>query len=1194
MKCPNCQFENREEAKFCKDCGNKLELSCPSCDHPYQPGSKFCDECGQRLDEAVEREKTVPETEGERKHITVLFSDLSGYTTMSEELDPEEVKEIMDRIFGEIAQVVTKYEGFIEKFIGDAVMALFGVPKGHEDDPVRAIWAAKEIHDIVETMSPQIEERVGRPLSMHAGINTGLVVTGEVDMEKGTHGVAGDTINLASRLSSLAKAGEILVGPDTYRQAEGYFVFEPLGPTKVKGKAKPVQAYRVVGQKAGRERLRGLAIEGISSPLIGRDTEFAALTSCMKGLLEGKGGIVSIIGEAGFGKSRLMAEISDHAVKEQNRSFLLWLEGRSLSYGQAISYWPFQEILLKYAGITENDGEGEAWRKLESSVSKLLGEDAGEVLPYLATLLTLEVKGEHYAGVKYLDGEAMGRLIFLATRRFFERLAQTRPVVLVFEDLHWMDESSALLLEHLLPLVHRVPLLVCFIGRPHSRTRAAKLPEIARKDYDNQFIEISLSPLSETYSAQLMRNLLEINNLPARVGKMIIQKTEGNPFFLEEVIRSLRDSGVLVLDHAGGRWRATAQVEAVTIPDTVQGVIMARVDRLDEDVKRVLRSASVIGRSFLYRVLRAVEDASRELNEHLTELQKIQIIREKQNIPELEYIFKHALAQEAIYNSILLQKRRELHSWIGQAIETLFPDRLEEYYGVLAYHYARAENWEKAQEYLFKAGDRAGKIAADAEALEHYQNALKAYGYVFGDKWEPVQRASLERKIGEALFRRGEHKQASEYLERALSYLAKPLATSRWGVRLAILHEILSQIGHRLLPGLYPKKSYKPINAEVEEETRIYESIGWIEIFANPERFLLLGLRMLNFCERTGHLLGTVIGYSGLEMITLFLSLSRIANKYGRMAVNLAEKIQHPGALGMAYQCLATHNWYLCEPDKAIEDGKRGAKAYRKGGYWNPRGWGISMIVIIRGHIDKGQFKQALSNAQDLIHLGENMDDKQILCWGLYSKGIIQKCVGQFEESVSNLKKAIELAEAVPDYMYLIEARGELGLSFLRKGELKSALLALEESQRLSIKIKMKGHCNNALFLGLAEAYLSSAEQSDKDKKIEWLKKARRACHASIKQTKTFHPGMPEAMRLKGRYEWLNEKSSPAQRWWRRSLLFAEEKGLRYEEAKTHLEMGQRLKDRAHLERAEVIFEKVGAEWDLAGTREALSQFQVI
>jgi len=230
MKCPKCQFDNKEGAKFCLQCGERLELQCPQCGKLLPLLAKFCDECGQRLEVITETEKAVPQTEGERKHVTVLFSDLSGYTAMSERLDPEEVKEITSRIFGEISKVINKYEGFVEKFVGDAVMALFGVPNAHEDDPLRAIRAAREIHELVDTISPEVEKKIGQPISMHTGINTGLVVTGEVDMEKGTHGVAGDTINLASRLSSLAKADEILVSPDTYRHAEGHFTFESLTP----------------------------------------------------------------------------------------------------------------------------------------------------------------------------------------------------------------------------------------------------------------------------------------------------------------------------------------------------------------------------------------------------------------------------------------------------------------------------------------------------------------------------------------------------------------------------------------------------------------------------------------------------------------------------------------------------------------------------------------------------------------------------------------------------------------------------------------------------------------------------------------------------------------------------------------------------------------------------------------------------
>ena len=279
MKCPKCQYENREGAKFCLKCGEKLELNCPQCGKELPLVAKFCDECGQKLG-VLSEGKEVPEPKGERKYVTVLFSDLSGYTAMSEKLDPEEVKEITSWIFGEISKVIDRYEGFVEKFVGDAVMALFGVPKAHEDDPIRAIKVAREIHELVEAFSPEAEKRIGQPISMHTGINTGLVVTGKVDKEKGTHGVSGDTINLASRLSSLANESEILVGPDTYRQAEGHFTFESLEPTTVKGKAEPIHIHKVLSVKERPVTVHRLS--GLKADLIGRKVEIAELSEAVE------------------------------------------------------------------------------------------------------------------------------------------------------------------------------------------------------------------------------------------------------------------------------------------------------------------------------------------------------------------------------------------------------------------------------------------------------------------------------------------------------------------------------------------------------------------------------------------------------------------------------------------------------------------------------------------------------------------------------------------------------------------------------------------------------------------------------------------------------------------------------------------------------------------------------------------------
>jgi len=721
MKCPECQSEIPEGMKFCGQCGRALEIVCPHCKGVNPLLFKFCGKCGQPLatPSSIQRHG-MSVSEGERKHITVLFSDLSGYTSLSEKLDPEEVKAIMNRIFGQITKVVSHHEGTIEKFIGDAVVAFFGIPRVHEDDPVRAIRTALEIHEIVRNISPECEEKIGRSLAMHTGINTGLVVTGKLSPEEEALQVAGDSVNVASRLSGLAKPGEILVGEDTYQQAQEYFLFEKREPAKLKGKADPLTPYRVVEEKTKFSHIWGLATQGISSPLVGRDAEFVAMKGCVNHLLDGQGGILSIIGEAGLGKSRLMAELRNRTIA--GNTSLQWLEGHTLSYGQKISYWPFREIVRQYAGITDDDSVTEAWEKLKADVSQLFASEAEEILPFIARLATLDIKDEYVSRIRTLDGEAMGRHVFLSTRQFFERLAQVRPLVLVFEDLHWADESSTLLLEHLLPLVHRVPILLCGVSRPEASTPAFRLKEIASKDYERRYTEIRLDPLSQTECIQLMHNLLEIENLHTRVREVIVHRAEGNPFFLEEIMRSLIDGGAVVRDTRTSHWRTTSLIERVTIPDSIQGVIMARVDRLDEELKQVLRSASVIGRAFLYRILKGINETVQKLDVNLDQLEGMELIRQKQKIPELEYIFKHALVQEATYESILLQKRRELHVRVAQVIENFFPERLEEFCSMLAHHYVKGEVWDKAQDYLFKAGDQAGRIAADSEALAYYKD----------------------------------------------------------------------------------------------------------------------------------------------------------------------------------------------------------------------------------------------------------------------------------------------------------------------------------------------------------------------------------------------------------------------------------------------------------------------------------------
>jgi class 3 adenylate cyclase/tetratricopeptide (TPR) repeat protein len=1124
---------------------------------------------------------------GERKFVTVMFADISGFTALAEKIDPESVRDLMNACFEQLVPIIEKYRGTVDKFIGDGVMALFGAPVTHEQDPELALHAALEMTEALAAFNAEH----GLDFGLHFGINSGLVIAGGIGTgERQEYSVIGDTVNLASRLGDYSERGQILVGPETYRLTNFLFEFETVKPIRVKGKTEPVQAYRVLGLRGKSTRVRWLATQGITSPLVGRDAEFAAINGCVERLLNGQGSLLSVIGEAGVGKSRLMAEVRNRIVGVSSHSPVQWLEGRTLSYGQTISYWPFQEILWQYAGITEDDSEVDAWHRLESRILTLFAENTAEVLPYLASLLTLEVKGEYTARVKYLDSEAMRRQLFLVSRRFFEQLAQTKPLVLVFEDLHWGDESSALLLEHLLPLVERVPLLICGISRPDPRTPAARLREIMAQDYTNRYTEIRLAPLSPDDSAQLMHNLLKRETLPSRVREVIVRKAEGNPFFLEEIVRSLIDTGAVVRDPTTGRWQTTAQVETVTIPDTVQGVIMARVDRLDEDVRRVLRMAAVIGRSFLYRVLRAIADTDRGLDQHLTELQVAELIREKQRLPELEYIFKHALAQEATYESVLLQKRRELHARVGQAIETLFANRLEEFYNLLAYHYAQAEVWERAHDYLLKTGDQAGRIAADAEALAHYQQAMIAYERAFGPRWKPLQRASLEHKMGEAFFRRGEHEQAMEYLQRALTYLGNPLPKSCWGVRLAILREIAQQVSHRLLPRLFLKPVGKPVSPALEEEIRLYEFIGWIDAFGNNERFLLIALRALNVSECNGFSYGVATACMALGTTCNFVSTFWLAKVHHRRAMALAEQIQHPGAVGLAYTGWTVHNMCLGDWDAATEYGQRTARIYQENG--NLHGWGYAAYMVTVALAYQGEFTQALTRCRDIVRFGREGADHQVLCWGLTTQGFIQYRLGQLDEAFTVLQEACELAERARDWVFRTWAGNELGRCDLRRGQLEQALTTLEMSQQFYIEHPTKAMVWLPFRSGLPEAYMLAVEQSTESEKQNWLQKARCACRDALNHGKAYRGVMPEAMRLQGTYEWLRGKSTSARKWWQRSLALAEEMGQRYDLAMTHLEIGQRLGERAHLERAETIFSEIDAEWDLVQARDALGSIE--
>ena len=679
-------------------------MKCPKCHSENPAGVRFCGACGHPLGEAGEP-GNLSGPESERRHVTVLFTDLTGYTAMCERLDPEEVKEVMSRIFGEIAQVVTKYEGFIEKFIGDAAMALFGVPKAHEDDPVRAIKAAMEIHGLVEALSPHVEARGCKPLSMHSGINTGLVVTGGADTGKGTYGVTGDTINLASRLSGMGKAGEILVGPYTYRRVEGYFHFEALEPTPIEGKIETVRVYKVLSMKDQPSKIHRLT--GLRAELIGRKSEMAELSEAVEKLREGKGSIIGICGDAGTGKSRLVEDFKASLDLESIR----WHEGHAYAYSQNILYFPLIHLLSRSLRIGEDDPPETVRKKIEAGIRSIT-EKTEEIVPYIGGLFSLE-----YPDVVGLDPEAWKARLHKAVLTVLSTQGRQAPMVVCIEDLHWADPSSLELLRLILSDFD-YPALYLYTHRPTLDL----LPARQIRSLGDTFREIRLRELSPSETREMVESLLRDRDVSDALRRFILEKAEGNPFYIEEVINSLIESESLVRDEGG--WRLTQAVSEIHIPATIQEVITARLDRLEKTSKLVLQEASVIGRTFIEPVLQQVTGAKVPIESCLETLEQLDLIRTSSRHPHLEYSFKHALIQEAAYSGLLLKQRREIHERIGTAMEFFFHDRLSEFVETLAFHFKQGRSVPKAVHYLVASGDKSLKRFALEESHLYYKEAF--------------------------------------------------------------------------------------------------------------------------------------------------------------------------------------------------------------------------------------------------------------------------------------------------------------------------------------------------------------------------------------------------------------------------------------------------------------------------------------
>jgi class 3 adenylate cyclase/tetratricopeptide (TPR) repeat protein len=859
----------------------------------------------------------------------VLFADVKGSMELLADRDPEEARKILDPVLERMMEAVHRYEGTVNQVMGDGIMALFGAPLAHEDHAVRACYAALGMQESIKRYAEEVRRRDGALVHVRVGLNSGEVVVRSIGSDlRMDYTAVGQTTHLAARMEQLAMPGSVLIAAATLRLAEGYVEVKPVGPVNVKGLGEPVEAYVVPAAVAARRRFPARARRGLSR-FVGRDGEIEILDHALREAAQGRGQVVAVVGEPGVGKSRLLHEFT-HSQRMQG---WLVLESGSVSYGKATSYLPVIDLLKGYFGLGERDDE----RAIREKVTgRLLTLDRAlePVLEPVLALLDVAVDDPGWQG---LDPPRRRRHTLDGITRLLVRESQAEPLLLVFEDLHWIDSETQALLDRLIESLPAAHILVLVNYRPEYQHAWGS------KTYYRQ---LRLAPLPPESIEELLGTLLGAAVELEPLKRLLVERTEGNPFFLEESVRTLVESGAL-----GGRpgaYGLSIPVNEVHAPATVQAVLSARIDRLPPDEKRLLETAAVLGKDVSFALLQAVADLPEDsLRQMLADLQAGEFLYETSLFPDLEYTFKHALTHEVAYGSVLHERRRALHARIVGAIEAVYPDRLAEHVERLAHHALRGEVWDKAVTYLRQAGAKAWARSANREAVSSLEHALAALAHL------PESRANLETGIDlridlrNALLplaeigRMEEHLAEAERLAEALqdqrrlsrvaSYLAwcfhatghHHRAVEAAGRALAIARD-LDDVALEIPANLFLGYAHGALG-------QLKQAIG---LYARNIALLRGDLAL----ERFG-LAASAACVSGYQLATTLAELGEFGEAKARAeeALRIARAVEHP--LGVAWAAFATGHVYLQKGD--LKDAVR----HLEGALGLCREWGLLVLL---------------------------------------------------------------------------------------------------------------------------------------------------------------------------------------------------------------------------------------------------------
>ncbi|MBI2939519.1 MAG: tetratricopeptide repeat protein [Chloroflexi bacterium] len=1100
MRCPNCGFDNPDSVKFCGECGAKLERKCPGCGTLNPARFKFCGVCGAALGPAgvpsappssAPAQPTVPSPlpatvprvavpgESERRVCTVLFADVSGSTAIGEKLDPEEYTNVMNQAFQLLSAKIVKYEGTIDKYIGDAVMALFGAPVAHENDPERAIRAALEMQDALDEYTERLMKTIGLPLRMRIGINTGEVIAGGVGSDaRADYTVMGDTVNVASRLEHAAPVGGVLVADETYSQTKGMFDWEFLEPITVKGKSEPVQVYRPLRVARQRRGVRGL--EGRMAPMVGRSTEIVELEAAFERVLAGQPSVVAVAGEAGIGKSRLRHEFREALAHGGHLEHVTHLQGRSLPYTQADTYGAILGILRDFFDVRDTDTDEIIRQKL---ALRPPGWDiTWPLLPILAGVPPTTL-------FPYLSPEQWRRQAATALLGMVEHAARERTVILFFEDVHWIDPSSLEMLTYLVERVRNLPVLFFLVYRPDFDE-----PALIRKH--PSFRRLDLHPLTPEDCALLIENLLVQTELPPQIKDLIVQRSGGNPFYVEEIIKSFVESQVLV--QRDGIWRATRDVQALQVPDNVQAVIMARIDMLDDRTKRMLQQAAVIGRRFPLHLLEAISDVP-GVSAALDRLEELAFCFPTGSADE--YVFKHVLSQEVAYNSLLIRRRKELHRKSGEAMERLYRSRVDQHLDAVASHFFRGDHWPKALEYSTRAGDRAKALWANAEALRYYDQVLAVLDHLVAGPGASVGLVPAASLIGVDLneVRIVTHVKRGDVYAITADYDAA-LASYERGLQDAQRPEQRADIQWRIGDSVHEKRSkydlalgcFASAAAELggargnsAEMARVRTSISRVYFrqgkfeparqFAQQCTEQLRGTQYHAEQARALRQLGNIC-YATSEW--------QQAIEYWRQGLEIAERTGDPREAAPIYNNLGIVYYRLGDYPAATKSFEDSLRMVEKIG--DTTGIAAAFTHLGACYRAYGDLQAAIDQYEKSLVLKRRIGDRRGELLNLLNLGEAHRELAEVARSVEELGQSLRIAEEIGASESLGEIHRQLGESYLELGELDRALASaeralqydretnekLEEAMALRVIGKVRQACDQ---LDEAEQHLRTA-----------------------------------------------------------------------------------------------------------------------